>query len=172
MRSSSPVLLLTQDERLVQAARLEIYAQSPLDLIVARTFEEGFDLLSNAQPCAVVVHLEAGLADEHVSQLLWAASVAPRPAPVLALTDQYDEGRGRTLFELGVTDYLSRCEHLSRLATLLRRVVRCPQAVDETGWDVALRANLTSSSRITETSPVPSVPHLPGLHRFPILGEG
>ncbi|MDR3634285.1 MAG: hypothetical protein P4L84_10820 [Isosphaeraceae bacterium] len=172
MQSMRPVLLLTQDERLVQVARLEIYTRSPLELVVARTVEEGLTFLSTARPCAVVVHLEAGLADEQVSELLWAAAVPAKPVPVVALSDQYDEARAKTMFDLGVADYLGRREHLARLAALLTSVVPCSTASDQTAVEFDSRGALLEQPRLPRSASIPAGPHLPGLQRFPILGEG
>lgn len=172
MRASALVLLLTQDERLVQAARLEIYAQSSLELVVARTLDEGQGLLANGRLCAVVVHLDAGVTDEQVSQLLWTASIAPRGVPVVALSDRYDALRARTLFELGVVDCLDRVEHLGKLAGLLTTLVPKACAVQDTDEEADSRAGLPANPRLAQGPPVPATLPLPGLQRFPIVGEG
>jgi DNA-binding response OmpR family regulator len=169
---SRPVLLLTQDECLVQAARLEIYARSALDLVVARTLEEGLTHLADGQPCAVVIHLDAGLSDEQVSQVLWAASLPPRAVPVLALSDRYDESRAQTLFQLGITDYLGRVEHLASLASLLTSIVPSSPAATEASAEQDARNAVWAVSRLPEGTIAPSITHLPGLQRFSILGEG
>ena len=172
MRTSRPVVLLTQDERLVEAAYLELYTRSPLELVVARTFEEGLALLADGRPCAAVIDLDVGLSDEQISQVLWAASLAPKPVPVLALSSRYDESRARRLFQLGVADYLGRLEHFSRLVSLVTSVVPSSAAVPQTSAEQNARTAVLNAPRLPLGTSVSEAPQLPGLQRFSILGEG
>jgi hypothetical protein len=84
---------------------------------------DGADLLRRGQFGLVVVHLGKEERWAAVDVLLWSASQAKRPVPVVALSDQYDGELGLTLFRMGVTDYLALSHHRHKLPRLLRSLV-------------------------------------------------
>lgn len=170
MHCSFAVVLLSQDERLAEAAHRAVCGQTSLQLLVTGTLDEAVALLDQAGTCALVAHLDSGLADEEIAQLLWKASLSPVPVPIVAIGDRYDDVRAQVLFQLGVTDYLGRNEHLAKLGALLTSALagatRAPTHVSEG----ASRAALLGPTILAEAQNAASTPA--GLRRFPILGEG
>lgn len=56
---------------------------------------------------------------EGVDAALWARSKASHLAPLVVLSDHYDEAEATTFFRMGVTDYLGVSDHADRLAGLV-----------------------------------------------------
>ena len=54
-----------------------------------------------------------------VTRLLWVSSTLRRPVPVVVVSERYQVGRASTLFQLGVTDCLSRSHHRDRLSAVI-----------------------------------------------------
>jgi DNA-binding response OmpR family regulator len=117
--SESTVLLVSNDESLVgwvdyEVGRLDELRLEALDEVEAaceRAVRDGLGI--------IVIHLAGEVGTADVARLLWVSSTLRRPVPVLAISERYQVERALMLFQLGVTDYLSRSHHRNRLRDVI-----------------------------------------------------
>jgi DNA-binding response OmpR family regulator len=118
----STVLLVSNDEALVgwidyEVGRLDelrLEATDEVDSACERAIQEGVGI--------IVIHLSGDIETADVARLLWISSTLRRPVPVLAISERYQVDRALMLFQLGVTDYLSRSHHRNRLRDVINEL--------------------------------------------------
>jgi DNA-binding NtrC family response regulator len=124
--TESTVLLMSRDASLVgwvdtEVGRLEelrLDAVDEIDVACARAKRDGVGM--------IVIHLGGEIGAAEVARLLWASSTLRRPVPVVAISERYQVDRAVMLFQLGVTDYLSRSHHRNRLRDVIETLAFHP----------------------------------------------
>lgn len=145
----STVLVISRDTSLVgwveseveRLGGLRLDAVDDIEVACARAMRDGIGL--------IIVHLAGQVRTAGVARLLWVSSTFRRPAPVVAMSERYQVERAIMLFQLGVTDYLSRSHHRNRLrdvidALALRSCERAALSVEAT--PEAERGSLSGAS--------------------------
>jgi hypothetical protein len=92
----------------------------------------------------VVVYLDSPADLEEVDRLLWSSSRAWSPAPLVAVSDQYDEELGLTLFQMGVSEYLGSRQHGQDLPKLFCSLTNSWRLA-EGEWDAPKRMSIRSA---------------------------
>ncbi|HEV3120824.1 MAG TPA: sigma-54 dependent transcriptional regulator [Isosphaeraceae bacterium] len=92
----------------IDGLRVEMVA----DLSLARSRLEGDDVV------LTVFHLSTAASFEGVAQFVRGIAAAPRPMPVLVLSDRYDAEQALEVLRLGAVDYLCRPFDLNRIGYL------------------------------------------------------
>jgi hypothetical protein len=92
-------------------------------------------LIEGAGLGLVVVHLDESIDHGTVASVLRRSSIRPRPVPVLVVSESYRPEEALAMFRMGVAEYVSREDHIERLADLigilaLRTQVSRPRAVE------------------------------------------
>jgi DNA-binding NtrC family response regulator len=122
----STVLVISRNASLVgwveseveRLGGLRLDAVDDIEVACARATRDGIGL--------IVVHLAGDVRTAEVARLLWVSSTLRRPAPVVAMSERYQVERAVTLFQLGVTDYLSRSHHQKRLCDVIAALALRP----------------------------------------------
>jgi DNA-binding NarL/FixJ family response regulator len=139
------ILLVGREPFESERLRRVVSTALPLRVCCVAEVGDGADLLRRGQFGLIVVHLGKGEGWAGVDEILWSASLAKRPVPVIALSDHYDPEVGLTLFRMGVTDYLALSDHRQKLPRLLESLMApakpgsalesegCPAAVARAG---------------------------------------
>jgi len=129
------VLMISRDLSLVREARRGNTAENGLWLRHADGMDEVGSLIEGAGLGLVVVHLDKSIDHGTVASVLRRSSIRPRPVPVLVVSESYQTQEALAMFRMGVADYVSREDHIERLADLigilaLRTRVSPPRAVE------------------------------------------
>jgi DNA-binding response OmpR family regulator len=93
-------------------------------VIVARTIDEASSVLKLIRPRLIVVHLGHGIRWAEFNQLLWTTTVRARCVPVLVIADSYRVDQATRLYQMGVTDYISRTDHEAGFGRILDAYLR------------------------------------------------
>lgn len=118
---NSTVLMITGDPVLLESVRHELKAlggAARIDLVAS--VEEACDLLDKVQPRLIIADWKRrhnGF--EVMDRLLWATSKLVRHPPVVVIADRYREDQAVMFYRMGVSDYISRSDHLSSLTQIL-----------------------------------------------------
>lgn len=118
---NSTVLMITGDPVLLESVRHELKAlggTARIDLVAS--VEEACDLLDKVQPRLIIADWKRrhnGF--EVMDRLLWATSKLVRHTPVVVIADRYREDQAVMFYRMGVSDYISRSDHLSSLTQIL-----------------------------------------------------
>lgn len=139
---ANQVLLIAREPSVVMDVRRELSALGSWQFVVAEEADAAIKEATSNDFDIIVVHLDADFDRLSVVPLLRAGH-----APVLLLCEEYDIEEATALFRLGVGDYLSRCDHLSKLACVITELIRANR-----GGVPARTAVVRSASRRTRTS--------------------
>jgi DNA-binding NarL/FixJ family response regulator len=90
---------------------LRLDAMDEVDAACARVLSEKIGV--------IVIHLSTDIGSAEVARLLYVSSTLRRPVPVIAISERYQIDRALMLFQLGVTDYLSRSHHRNHLRDVI-----------------------------------------------------
>ena len=123
MNQRSPVLLVSHDPNLARAIGRALNATAEAVLQPVAGVEEAVQIIGQESVGLVVLHLRAGPYLRACDQLLWACTRAARPIPLVVIAERYRADQALTLFRMGVSDYLSRSDHLHQLPLLLTGLV-------------------------------------------------
>ncbi len=118
MREST-VLLVSHDASFVGWFDYEVGRMDALRLDAMDEVEMACARVMTEKIGIIVIHLSADIGSAEVARLLWVSSTLRRPVPVIAISERYQIDRALMLFQLGVTDYLSRSHHRNRLRDVL-----------------------------------------------------
>jgi len=124
MMYGSTVLLIARDPAVAELIEGE---SDSFEGMSTQWAEEGDEVCS--QPLEedislIVVQLDDTMDVDGVARLLWLASTARPPIPVIVLSEIYDVDEALMLFRLGVTDYLSLSDHRDSVPRLVSAVAR------------------------------------------------
>lgn len=117
------ILTITGDEQLLRLLQKGLHDENGggSRIVVAATMDEGCSLLPTAEPRLVVVHWDRhGSHYEELNRLLWATTVVSRRVPVLIIADRYRIDQATKLYQMGVTEYISRTHHGDQFGRILR----------------------------------------------------
>lgn len=148
------VLIISRDLSLVREARRGISAENGLWLRHADGMDEAGCLIEGAGLGLVVVHLDESIDHETVASVLRRSSIRPRPVPVLVVSESYQPEEALAMFRMGVADYVSREDHIERLADL-----------------IGILALRTQVSPLRAVAPVACPENLPPLHLIRVAHE-
>jgi len=112
MREST-VLLVSHDASFVGWFDYEVGRMDALRLDAMDEVEMACARVMTEKIGMIVIHLSADIGSAEVARLLWVSSTLRRPVPVLAISERYQTDRALMLFQLGVTDYLSRLKGIA-----------------------------------------------------------
>jgi len=146
------VLMISRDPSLTKAVQAELSSRRGLRVRVARQVDDVNATNVGDGLGLILLHLDGSVDREQVACLLWISSTLPRPVPVLILRERYEFEEARAMFQMGAADYVSRADHLSKLASLIDLLT--------TGVTMGLprhaqplsRAELKRSKRLTQAS--------------------
>lgn len=113
------ILLVCSDASFVDIVRAGLAARQACRLIVIETPEEAARLIGWHSVRLVVVYLDKVLKNRSVARLIWVAAACSHRIPILAVGERYEPERAMAMFRLGVSDYLSRVDHLCEIAPLI-----------------------------------------------------
>jgi DNA-binding NarL/FixJ family response regulator len=125
--SAIPILAITNDESLVVSLRSTVRDElgQKSRIVVAASVDDACPLLKTARPRVVVVHFTGESARyEQVDRLLWATSVVSRPTPIIVIAERYRIDQATMMYRMGVSEYISRKNHLDGLAGVLGAYLR------------------------------------------------
>ncbi|WP_165245704.1 response regulator transcription factor [Paludisphaera soli] len=134
---STTILTVTKDAEWLIGMRPFLHATGRGRLVVAESIEEAERLLEFARPRLIVVDWkrEDGSFDA-ITSLLWKNSIQGRPASVMIVAEDYRVDEATLLFQLGVDEYVGKCEHGEAMATVL--VALTPET---NGWSLPVWAH-------------------------------
>lgn len=118
-----PILVICDQAGLAELIARDLGPRSGLSVMNVKGVDLAIDLMDRVEPSLVVFHLTDRHAREHLDRLLWSFSQSFRPLPVVAIGEHYDEAEALTLFQMGVTDYLSLSDHRDNLPRVIRSLV-------------------------------------------------
>ncbi len=84
--------------------------------------QEALELLKQQEFGLILVYLTGTNDRTKADELLWSCSTIRRPLPVVAC-ERYDEADALTLFQMGVTEYLSLSDHRDQLPEVAARII-------------------------------------------------
>lgn len=117
----STILMITGDPDLLESVRHDLKmlgGASRIDLV--GSVQEACDLLDKVQPRLIIADWKRKQNGFDVmDRLLWTTSKLARPTPVVVIADRYREDQAVMFYRMGVSDYISRCDHLGSLAQVL-----------------------------------------------------
>jgi DNA-binding NtrC family response regulator len=136
MREST-VLLVSHDSSFVGWFDYEVGRMDALRLDAMDEVEIACKRVRSQRIGLIVIHLSGEIGSAEVARLLWVSSTLPRPVPVIAISERYQVDRALLLFQLGVTDYLSRSHHRNHLRDVIAAVTapRSERPVPTPGTD-------------------------------------
>jgi len=118
---NSTILMISGDPTLLESVRHDLKTLggvSRIDLVAS--VQDACELLSKIQPRLIIAdwkRRQNGF--ESMDRLLWASSKLARHTPVVVVTDRYREDQAVVFYQMGVSDYISKSEHLSSLPQIL-----------------------------------------------------
>jgi DNA-binding NtrC family response regulator len=149
MGSSPLVLLISVDGDFAGVVRKRVLGIENIRVRVFQSVYEAIARTAAALPGLIAIHLRGGVTDAQVAYLLGKATLPQQQVPVVVISDHYDTERALALFRLGVTDYISRSDHLDRLPSLVDALMvrksRRASGVPQTTWKQCLKRWKVSS---------------------------
>ncbi|ODT99202.1 MAG: hypothetical protein ABS79_04780 [Planctomycetes bacterium SCN 63-9] len=118
---NSTILMITGDPALLESVRHDLKAlggASRIDLV--GSVKEACELLDKVQPRLIIADWKRkhnGF--DAMDRLLWATSKLVRHTPVVVIADRYQDDQAVMFYRMGVSDYISRSDHLSLLPQIL-----------------------------------------------------
>jgi DNA-binding NarL/FixJ family response regulator len=118
---NSTILMITADPELVESVRQNLKAlggSSRIDRV--SSVQEACDLLDKLQPRLIIAdwkRKQNGFDD--MDRLLWTTSKLVRHTPVVVITDRYRDDQAVMFYRMGVSDYISKSDHLALLPQIL-----------------------------------------------------
>jgi DNA-binding NarL/FixJ family response regulator len=154
MSSATPILAITSDEKLsgLLCSTVRDQLGQTGRIVVTPSVEEACRLLKAARPRLIVFHFtgETGRY-EQLDQLLWATSVVTRRTPIVVVADRYRIDQATMMYRMGVSEYVSRKNHLDQLADVLGAYLRpltlpaADQSSRSNGWAGVSRTSAVSA---------------------------
>jgi DNA-binding NarL/FixJ family response regulator len=117
-------LIVSAGDRSLVRLRTALVGLGGTRFVVTASLQEACDLMEIVGPRVVIVHCDAGSqSEEQVDLLLWMNTRLRRPARVVFVDERYSDDQARSLFRLGVDDYLSDPDHSDHYASILGRLL-------------------------------------------------
>lgn len=127
------ILTVTKDAEWLVAMRPALCEAGRWRLVVAETMTEAGQLLDCTRPDMVVVHWgEESARVDDLEALLWKNSVQKRQVPVVIVAADYQVEEATLLFQLGVSEYVTRADHHEALGRIFSAHSR--SAAESNGW--------------------------------------
>lgn len=118
---NSTILMISGDPALLESVRHDLKilgGVSRIDLV--SSVQDACDLLGKIQPRLIIADWKKKQNGyESMDRLLWASSKLARHTPVVVVTDRYRDEQAVTFYRMGVSDYISKTDHLSSLPQIL-----------------------------------------------------
>jgi len=127
------ILAVTGDAKWLRRMQPDWQALGRTRFIVAASMDEACDLLADSGARLILLDWNSeGVSCETLDRLLWINTTVSRPALVVVISELYQAELGRTLFQMGVDEYLSLKEHSGQVQhTLLQLLPRVAEAGQE-----------------------------------------
>lgn len=126
--TENQVLMISKDTRLVKKVREDLDVLGGPGLRVVDGIDRAFSEAIEGDYCLVVAHLDEGISRAQFRRMLGEVGSLSSSVSFLALSETYLPDEASTLFRLGIADYLSREEHLEKIATIINALCLAAQA--------------------------------------------
>jgi DNA-binding NarL/FixJ family response regulator len=150
--------MITGDPGLLESVRQDLKAlggAARIDLVAS--VEEACDLLDKVQPRLIIAdwkRRQNGF--DAMDRLLWATSKLVRHTPVVVIADRYREDQAVMFYRMGVSDYISRSDHLSSLTQILSAYLTPSSSSSSGEFQVISTPDKSSSSPSKKNRPAKS----------------
>ncbi|MHC5537621.1 hypothetical protein ACYOEI_05255 [Singulisphaera rosea] len=126
--TENQVLMISNDTRLVRRVREDLDVLGGPGLHVVEEVDRAFSEAIEGDYCLVIAHLDEGIGRAQFRRMLGEANSQASPVSFLALSETYLPDEANILFRLGIADYLSRDEHLEKIANIINALSLAAQA--------------------------------------------
>jgi DNA-binding response OmpR family regulator len=124
---ANSVLLICREPALVEQVRDGIGPRPGGRLDVIGDFDQACVEIEEKNPGLIAIHLDESTGAQQVCRLLWLSSLKSRHVPVLAVSETYEPREATDMLRMGVSDYVSRADHLDKLGTVIATLTQNPR---------------------------------------------
>lgn len=128
---TNQVLMISRDASLAGKVREELDSLGGLNLRVVDGVDKAFSEAIEGEQDLILAHLDAGIDRAQLGWMIGEVGIRSLPVPFVALSETYRADEAISLFRMGVADYLSRADHLDKIATVINSLTCPSQEADE-----------------------------------------